>query len=155
MARKTAEIVIDADNRDRGKKFLLTEMGSSRAEDWAARALCGVLGAVDIPNAPDPSEGMAGLARVVGDVKVTGLDWAKLRPLSDDLLGCVEIVTEAGPRMRLTPATVDAYVEEPTTLMRLRMEVLALHVGFSADAVRSTLAGLFQTASSNIKTVLG
>jgi len=152
MARKTAEIVIDSDNRDRGKRFALTEMGASKSEAWAARALCALVGGIDIPNAPDPATGMAGFAQVLGDVKFSGLDWEKLLPLYDELLGCAEIVTDSGAKMRLRAETVDSYVEEPTTLMRLRMEVLALHVGFSADAARSSLSNLLQMASSNIKT---
>ena len=153
MARKTLEITIDAENRDRGKQFLITEMGASHAETWAGRAACALLGSANIPNAPHPAEGMAGLAKVM-DVGLSGLDWDRVRPLYDELLGCVEIVTESGAKVRLSPKTLDAYIEEPTTLLRLRMEVLALHVGFSADAVRSKLGMAIRKGMSSIKTYL-
>lgn len=140
MSRKTVDITIDGDNRDKGKVFRLTEMPASRAERWAARALVALLNAnPDVDDLPHPSQGMAGLAGVVN--RLGSLAWDEVQPLYDELLSCVEyeLPDKPGVRLPLTPQTLDAYVEEASTLLRLRLEVVGLHVGFSGAAVLSTL----------------
>lgn len=96
---------------------------------------------------------MAGLAGVVN--RLGSLAWDEVQPLYDELLSCVEyeLPDKPGVRLPLTPPTLDAYVEEASTLLRLRLEVVGLHVGFSGAAVLSTLetkaAGLL---ASSMKT---
>lgn len=154
MSRKTADIIIDADNRDKGKLFHLTEMPASRAERWAARALVAILNAnPDMGDLPHPSQGMAGLAGVVEHLG--SLAWDAVQPLYDELLSCVEyeLPDKPGVRLALTPHNLDAYIEEASTLLRLRLEVVGLHVGFSGAAVLSTLeTKAAEVIAQNMKT---
>ena len=39
MSRRTLIYTVKSDNRDKGKKFQITEMSASRGEAWAMRAL--------------------------------------------------------------------------------------------------------------------
>ena len=63
MARKTMDVLIDADNRDKGKLFFVEEMPASQAEEWATRALMAMMrSGIDIPeNIQDA--GLAGIRR--------------------------------------------------------------------------------------------
>lgn len=41
MARKVEQVVIEAEGREQGKTFILTEMPAIVAERWATQAKCG------------------------------------------------------------------------------------------------------------------
>ena len=105
MARKSIVFTVEANNRDKGKQFKITEMPARKAEEWAIRLACAVIGAgVTVPDnmmmaigaavAPAPAEdnaearelyesvmasGMAGLAQWVS------LHWLKFRSHSQSL----------------------------------------------------------------------
>ena len=133
MARKTKEIVITAemsprgkDSRDIGRKFLITEMPASKAEKWAARAWLAISHAgTEVPDGVAQA-GMVGFALytfgALADAK-----YQDLEPLMDEMMGCVEYVTDAGPTRRL----VEEDIEEVDTRGLLRLEVLHLHTGFT------------------------
>jgi hypothetical protein len=135
MARKTKPVVIEADGRDKGKTFLITEMGALQAEKWARRALLALCNKnVDIP--PDiVHRGIEGLLRV-GFSALSGLDYEKAEPLFDEMLACVEIVPDPGknPGFKRAP-TMEGDIEEVATILRLRGEVWELHTGFSLAAL--------------------
>lgn len=128
MSRKTIEVTIQAENRDCGKTFRITEMSAIRAQEFADRVFfaamnCGVKLPGDI--------GQIGMA----DLWAAGLsmadkipyEWAK--PLLDMLMECVDVRTDAGTYR----GKVDSDIEEITTVMKLRTEALKLHFGFFAD----------------------
>lgn len=152
MSRKTLDIVIEGDNRDAGKLFHITEMPASRAERWAARALVALMnanadiggpGVGGVPGSiPEPSQGLAGLASAI--CRLGSLEWQQVQPLYDELLACVEyeVPDKPGVRLPLSPHNVDAYIEETSTLLRLRLEVVGLHVGFSGAAALSNLTSM-------------
>lgn len=51
MARKTIVFTVEADNRDKGKTFKITEMPARKAEEWAIQVACAVMGAgVSVPD---------------------------------------------------------------------------------------------------------
>lgn len=51
MARKSIVFTVEADNRDKGKQFKITEMPARKAEEWAIRLACAVIGAgVTVPD---------------------------------------------------------------------------------------------------------
>lgn len=125
MARKTKVFKIDdKKSRDNGKSFLLTELDADTAEWWAIRALQGILGTdaeieLDAPLAQLARMGLAAMAKVPPE---------KLKPLLDEMMGCVRIKLPSGGESRdLLPGDI----EEVKTRVILRKEVLALHVDFS------------------------
>jgi hypothetical protein len=122
--RKTASVVIDADNRDKGKRFLLTEMPAAHFERWVFQVVAKL--AREGMNVP------AGI-RDMGAAAITYLpfSWVDDAALVDQLLTCVQAWPEGSPIAR-TRVTSDT--EEWTTLTQLRMEVIALHVNFSLAA---------------------
>lgn len=151
MARKEITITLDESaGRDAGKTFCLREMPASRAEEWAIKALLALSAGGDIKGL-DPAQGVAGLAKA-GLGALSGLTWDKAEPLYRELMTCISIVSQEnhGVMVQLTPATMDAQVEEVSTLLKLRMEVLKLHMGFlSGGGLLNFPAGHAAQASPN------
>lgn len=129
--RKSVFLTIDADNRDAGKRFLITEMSALNIEKWFYRLVI----ALNRGGAPMPENimlgGMAAFAHINPSV-LAFLSWGEAEPLIDELLACVQAWPPASPIPRPRVATD---TEEFWTLMHLRIEVLALHVGFSTADV--------------------
>lgn len=136
--RKVATVVIAADNRDKGKTFVITEMPASRAEKWATRALIAISRAgVDMPD-DIAAAGMAGLA-VVGFQAITRVAFADAEPLLDEMMACAVFVPNPAQPLVFRDIREDD-VEEVSTLAKLRDEVVHLHTGFSPAAELSRLA---------------
>jgi hypothetical protein len=114
--RKEASITIETPGRDQGKTFVLTEMPASKAEAWGARLMLALSRAgVEVP--PGFFEmGMAGVAK----------------PLLDEMMACVRIKVNAGVR-----DLIEEDIEEVKTRLRLRDEVINLHLNFSVHAFLS------------------
>ena len=131
--RKTATITIDDAGRDKGKVFVLTEMSAYQSENWAARAIFAMMNAgVDIPeNIADA--GLAGIA-ALGIKSLTHVSFEAAKPLLDEMLACVQFQ----PSPKVTRPLVETDIEEVATLLRLRKEVLALHLDFFINAAAST-----------------
>lgn len=154
MARKSIVFTVEADNRDKGKQFKITEMPARKAEEWAIRLACAVIGAgVTVPDnmmaaigaavAPAPAEdnaearelydsvmasGMAGLAQW-GITSLAKVPFAQSKPLLDELLGCVKFLGGSG----IETALVDeGQIEEISTWSRLKIEAFKLHIAFLA-----------------------
>lgn len=142
--RKTTVVVIDAEGRDRGKRFFLREASAAAAERWATRATLAL--ARSGVNLPDNVEGAgwAGLA-VLGFQALSRANFEDIQPLLDEMWQCVAYVPDARhpeitrPVMWGDPVTGEGSdVEEVATIFRLRMEVFSLHSGFSIPGVSST-----------------
>jgi hypothetical protein len=141
MARKTVMYTVDeTGGRDRGKTFLLTEMPAAKAEDWAMKVLLAMLNAnVDVPD--NVMElGMAGLAEV-GLKKLGALPFAVAKPLLDELMECVQVVPNPQKPQVIRPLLAAEDIEEVATRLKLKWEVLSLHVDFSPAGDLSKLAG--------------
>lgn len=138
MARRTKDVPIAADNRDKGKVFYITEMAAEPAEEWATRMLLAVTRAgIDLPDEL-LSGGMAALSTVlpgiVRDVLVMGvgrLEYDEIKPLLAQMMDCVQI-REATAIRNLTSDDI----EEVSTRLTLRGEVFKLHMGFSQAAAK-------------------
>lgn len=141
MARKTATFVVEDEGRDKGKTFHLTEMSAVQAEDWAIRAVL-ALGAanVDIPEGAEKM-GMAALAEI-GLKRLFAIDPAALKPLLSEMMACVEFVPNPQkPQVKLRYPSFESQVEEVSTLLKLKWEVLKLHMDFSLAEGRSGFLG--------------
>ena len=120
--RKTKIITIEKDNRDKGKTFLITEMDAERAEYLAFSILHEI--AMAKGQSETASGGMATLfAEGIDGIFKIPPDRAK--PIFDELMSCVQIKTPSIER-NLAPGDI----LEVTTRMRLKMEVIRLHIDF-------------------------
>lgn len=127
MARRTIELTLE----DRGKQlqFVVKEMPATKLEAWIIRALLLIAGAgIEVPGGSDLRRAGEFLANK-GVGALGTLNYEKASPLLDDLLGCcyrkLDRVEE-----RCTPDSVDGYIEDVTTLFKLRMEAAKLNLGF-------------------------
>lgn len=139
MGRKTTEVHITDEGRDKDKVYVLTEMSASQAERWAMRAFLALArGGVDIPeNIADA--GMAGVA-MVGLKALGGMSDADALALMDEMFTCVQIKPDPVGAPGLVRKLVENDIEEIATRVRLRMEVFTLHTGFSMAGVLSRLS---------------
>jgi hypothetical protein len=141
--RKELTITIDTPGRDVNKTFYIKEMSALKAERWATRALLALLKSnVDIPE-DIAQAGMAGVA-AVGLRAFGGIDFSNAEPLLAEMLACVQIIPDAS-RPMVRRALVEDDIEEVTTLLRLREEVLSLHTGFSLRDYRLKLTATQST----------
>lgn len=135
MTLKTKTIIIES-GRDKGKKFLLTEMPVAQIDNWAMRLLLALMSdGIDVPS-HDPQGGMLSLAKTAFET-LGKLPHDITIPLLNELLGCVEIIPDGGkPR----PLALDLNdVQDFTTLWKLRKEVFQLHIDFLLPAIGQTL----------------
>lgn len=134
MARKTKIITIDADGRDAGKSFLITEMPASQGEKWAARAFLALAkSGIEVPdNIQDM--GLAGIA-TVGLQAFGGVPWDLAEPLMDEMFRCVARIPDMSKPDVARPLVEDD-TEEIGTRVKLRAEVFELHTGFSQAVAR-------------------
>lgn len=143
MARKECVVTIEG-GRDDSRSFHILEMSALKAERWAAKALLAIVeSGADVPDL-DPNAGIQALASV-GIKGLMGLKFSSLEPLMDEMLECVSYLRTPGDTTTKTPLTAlncENYIEDVSTLLRLRGEVLSLHLGFSlADKISSSLPG--------------
>lgn len=155
--RKTKIVTIEAEGRDKGKSFLITEMSAMQAEKWAAKALL-ALGRAGAEISDEEIEaGMLGIL-AAGLSAFRKMAFMDAEPLLDEMLECVAFVPDLGRKDALTQAPLtraviwgdgqgDADVEEVATLLTLRGEALEVHTGFSVAAALSNLAAAVQTSS--------
>lgn len=130
MARRSVTVRIDAEGRDKGKAFLLTEMPATRAEKWAIKALLAISrSGADLPDGFD-SLGMAGLARV-GIGALLKLPFEDAEPLLDEMFACVQAIPDP-TNASVIRSLIEDDIEEVSTRIKLRFELLKLHTGFSA-----------------------
>ena len=135
MARKTATYTVEAEGRDKGKTFFLTEMPATRAEDWAIRVML-ALGAANVEIPDDAAQlGMAALAEI-GLRKLFSLNAETVRGLLAELMECVTVRPDR-KHPEMSRALIGEDTEEVKTLLTLKWEVLKLHLDFSVAAALS------------------
>ena len=110
--------------KDSEKVYRITEMPAVKAEKWALKALWAIAAAgleipEDVGNAPLSKLaelGLRSLAKVPFNVA---------EPLLDEMLTCVEVLSDAGTRKLIADDFQDV-----KTILKLRKEVLAMHIDF-------------------------
>jgi hypothetical protein len=139
MARKTLRYTVADAGRDSGKVFVLTEMPASQAERWGTRALMGMVkGGAQVPDEFVEIGGMAGLAAMAGLGRrmiafiasaFASMPFDLAEPLLDEMMGCVQ--SQPNPAdPRITRVLTESDIEEVQTRLKLRAEVLKLHLDF-------------------------
>lgn len=130
MARRTVTVTIDAEGRDKGKRFLITEVSAAAGEEWAFRAFLALAkSGVDIPTDVRDA-GFAGIA-VMGVRALSGMSYYDAKPLLDEMMACIVVMPNPNDSS-VTRALIPDDIEEIATRLRLRGEVVELHTGFSA-----------------------
>lgn len=156
MARKTATITIEATGRDQGKMYLLREMPTRKSEWWGARVLSAM--ARSGAKIPDDivSAGLAGVAAVGIKCVLSAAGMPEVKPLLDEMFdACVAVIPDPS-RPNITRGAggigviVDDDIEEISTLLRLRREVLMMHLDFLPPAARSILEALLGAVGVNM-----
>jgi hypothetical protein len=144
--RKETIVTISAEGRDFGKAFFLREMSAVRAEKWATRAILALTrSGINIPE-DVAKQGLAAVA-AIGLHALAGVQFAEAEPLLDEMMQCVQIIpTPSRPEVKR--ALVEDDIEEISTLVTLRREILALHMGFLPPAVRSIFSRPATTGDS-------
>lgn len=128
MARRTKEIKIK--DRENEYTFTITEMSATKLESWIIRALLLIAssGQDDIPGGSDIKEAGSFLADK-GLAALGGVDYDKAKPLLDEMLACcsrrIDNIVEV-----CTPDIVDGYIEDVSTLLKLRIEAVKFNLGF-------------------------
>lgn len=129
MALKEQIVTITAAGRDKGKQYLITEADPFRTEAWCTRAMFAAMNAgVDIPE----NIANAGLAGVVAlGAKALGLvPYDAAKPLLDEMLTCVQYKVAGGVTR---PLGFDGDIEEVSTILFLRKEIVTLHTDFFTE----------------------
>ena len=142
MARKEQPITIQADGRDKGKIFLLTEMPATKAEKWALRAFLAMAkNGVEIPE-EIAGMGMRGIL-VMGFVRAIGsMRYEDAELLLDEMFECVQYVANPKEPLASRRVPLEEDIEEVETRLTLRRSIFELHVDFSK------LAGRFKSVQS-------
>jgi hypothetical protein len=152
--RKVTFVVTDG-NRDRGKEFDIEEMPATQAEEWCIRTLMLLArSGTDMP--PDIfQQGAMGFVVIGMATAMTGLakaPWSEVKPLMDEMMLCIKGYRQAsGKPTIMQHSVILSQVEEPVTLMRLREEIISVHLGFSLRGRLST----FREAARSLMAALG
>lgn len=154
--RKHKTIVIDIEGRDKGKAFLIVERSAYDAEKWATRALMALgRSGIDVP--PEAMQAGALGLLLVGIEAFKRMPFEDAEPLLDEMMACVTFVPDPGkidantgrPISRPLLQGDDGDLEEVSTLLKLRSEVIELHLGFSLAATLSNLAAAAQASNQS------
>ena len=137
---------------DRGKQltFKIKEMAATQLEAWTMRAVL-VLAAAgsDIP-ADKGIEGAIAYLVKHGFAALGNVCYEKAKPLLDEMLGCCSIVLDHMEEpVRLE--TVDNYVENMMTLLRLRAEAFKVNFDFFGRGGKSDSQGDPNTIKLNAR----
>lgn len=136
MARKFEYYTVTKDNRDKGKRFLITEMSALRAERWATRALLSLTKSGQDIN-PSAGGGMAAIA-VAALQGLQHLQFDDADPLMMELMECVRFVPDhkhpETTRELVQNDDEGDDIEEVETRLILKQRVFNLHTDFFTRA---------------------
>lgn len=134
MGRNVITHEVVAENRDKGKRFVITEMSAVQAHKWATKALFAILNSgAEIPDEM-VKMGLPGIA-AAGMGAISSIPYAVAEPLLDELMGCVKIAQDLAPEGR---ALMPEDIEEITTIFDLQGKVLQMHISPFTSGVRQS-----------------
>lgn len=151
--RKVEKVVVPAAdgtaNRDQGKMFLITEWDAATAEKWGIKMLLALnRSAGEIPM-DLRGIGMEGVAVLGINTFLRGnISSEEIIPLLDQLLECVQMIRDKRHEDVATPISSPDDIEDVSTRLWLRSEVIRVHTGFSPAAALLALAAAITTKST-------
>jgi hypothetical protein len=135
VTRKTIDVTITDEGRDKGKVYRLTEMSAWTAEKMTIRAM----GAAVRAGVPIPDDvvqmGVAGFI-AVGARAVVAARFDELEPLLDQMMSCAKAVPDPS-KPGIERPLIESDIEEVKTFLTLRKAILELHTGFSMPGAPS------------------
>lgn len=158
--RKTADVTIPIEGRDKGKLFRLTEMPALQAERWARRALHAISqGGWKLTDQNiEPGTGMAGIFMLPYDA-LASMQPDMADELFDEMLStCVKIVRDKSHPDMVFDVMPSTDYEEISTIIYLRGKIIELHTGFFfVEKVRTLISALVEKTNdtSDIQTSRG
>ncbi len=149
--RRTRELKIEGDpekNRDAGKTFLITEVDAVQSEEWGLRALMALgTGGITVPQEMADA-GLMGVALVSYQAFMGAREdavlplWREMLPMCVKQYVSAEVVHPWHPTL----------VEEVSTLMKLRQQIMELHTGFTLAEIAQKLKAATLALQSNSQT---
>lgn len=140
MARKTQTLTITDDGRDKGKRFVLTEMPAYQGIKWADRCLLAI--AASGAKLPDGAmgSGMLGLL-AAGVTALDNLEYDVVAPLLDELMSCAAYQPNPNQPNVTVPVFLGegCQIEEIKTFWSLRVALFQLMTGFTMAADGQTI----------------
>jgi hypothetical protein len=146
MARRVLDVTVEAEGRDHGKTYRLTEMDAWAAEEWGFRALTVMSRSnSDLPvdviqDATRGEGGIGGLVAIAayGVRALISASFEEAKPLLDEMMACVRFI----PSPQFERALLPEDTEEIATRLWLRDKIVEMHSGFSSAGVISTFKAL-------------
>lgn len=138
MARREKTIKIAAQNRDFGKVYEIHELPVMVVEEWVTKAFLAMLhGGAQIPD-EIVKLGLAGLASMkIEDILLamsSGVNYADVKELMDQMLTAITYKPSPDVSRFYKPGVDDMDIEELSTLITLRREVVTIHTDFFTPA---------------------
>ena len=114
------------------KSFKVRQMSATRGERFVFKFVMLLGGETEIERMTDPYALLGALG---------SKPFERVQELLDELIGCISRVN-GGVETQLTPDNADAFIEEPMTLMKLRVEAVKLndffHLGGQPPSTESS-----------------
>jgi len=130
MARKTCRLTIADEGRDKSKTFIITELPALDIERWTVRLVLALgKNGISLPDVQTDS-GFAGIA---------GILWVLIAQIHPDDAESLMATMLQGLKIdegKITHDVGSDDIEEPETLLQLRMAWVDLHAGFFAKGGR-------------------
>lgn len=134
MGRIKKEIIITDDNRDKDKKFMITELPASKTEAFSMLMIEN-LSKID----PDTIKKLQDIAKKQSNTQaLASIDTSELDPRLASILylgidkylfeTLIHITSVAS--ITITEQNADQYIEEVSTRLKLKEEFMGLHMGF-------------------------
>lgn len=143
MARKTCRVVVEEEGRDKGKTFVVTELPALDIERWTVRLVLALgKNGVNLPGVQTDS-GFAGIA---------GILWALMAQVSPQEAEALMATMLEGLKIdegKIVRDVVQDDIEEPETLLTIRMAWVELHAGFFKKGGRLIWGRLMSLTSAN------
>ena len=125
------EKIITVNDNGNALKFKIRQLTATKQEELIIKVLLLVankdMGEVDVEEVRNNPERLLNGKTLMS--VINNLDYEKIKPISDTLLGCCYRVNGAMEE-QCTPATVDAYIEDFRTLLLLKKEAISINFGF-------------------------
>ena len=140
------EKIITINDNGNALKFKIRQLTATKQEELIIKVLLLVankdMGDVDVEEVRNNPERLLNGKTLMSIID--NLDYEKIKPISDTLLGCCCRVNGAMEE-QCTPATVDAYVEDFRTLFLLKKEAIGINFGFFGEGGISQDTSLKET----------
>ena len=130
MARKVLDVTIN--DRGEDKVFRITELSASAAEKWAFQLFFAMANSgLEVPE-EIVEMGFAGVVQL--GLKALGqIKYEEAEPLLEKMMECVQFIPNPSNKM-VVRFLMEEDIEDVQTRLKLRKEIIKLHVDFSKAA---------------------